>query len=260
MAYVAGFGALESGIATILKSGEQDKRLKDLKEIANTPGINFSGLTGEALQGYNENYGAASKLASKLSLDQQALLDAQQEAALPGLKATREAALGRIGGLFADDASWLKGVQRRGAALGVGRGLFGSGAGQLQTLHLSDEEQNQRTQLGTGLLGSLIGSLKLTSTPGINAFLGPSISEQLATRSSERSQRIAGLTNTRMLPTGMEQIYEHMQQEGSALEGFGLGGGSFGGGGGPSASSGGNWNTSNFNTGDAQALAIGGYY
>lgn len=242
MAWIAGAaGAVEGGIATIFNSFEQDKRVQALKDIANTPGLNFDALTAGALAGYNQNFDAASALSSRLSTANQAQLNAQQEQALPGTAAARASNLAAITGLFGNDAAWLKGVQRRGAALGLSSGLGASQAGQLATLHLSDQEQMQRTALGTGLLGSLLSGVKLANTPGVQAFLGPSIADQVAIRGQERAQRMAGLTGATMQPTGMELILQHMQQEGASLEGFGFGGGTMGPGGStPKPSSGGN--------------------
>jgi hypothetical protein len=230
--YLAGIGALEGGIATLFAAGEQNKRLSQLKDIANTPGIDFGALTSGALQGYQQNLGAATGLASQLSTANQKQLNAQQELALPGLGAARSAQLSQIQKLFGGGQDFQNEVQRLGGIAGVGSGLFGSGAGQLQSIYKGYQQQNADTALGSGLLSSLIGSLKLANTPGIQAFIGPDISQQLATRSNERTQRISGLTGAAMQPTGNELIYHHMQQEGASLEGLGLGGGGFGGGGG----------------------------
>lgn len=211
-------GAMDT-IGTAMLASGADKRRQQAIDLANTPGIDFGALTGGALSGYNQNYGGALGLASKLSSDQQSLLNAQEEKALPGIAAARQNALGRINGLFANDSAWLQGVQRRGAALGLSSGLFGSSAGQLQTLHLSDQEQMARTQLGTGLLGSLVGSMRLANTPGIQSFLGPSISQQLATRSNEREQRLQMLNAAYGMPTQSEMWAQRLQQVGTTLAG-----------------------------------------
>ena len=75
----------------------------------------------------------------------------------------------------------LKACNEELAALGVGRGIGGSGANQIGTLRMGDQESMQRTQLGTSLLGSLIGGMRLANTPGIQQFMGNSLSEQLST-------------------------------------------------------------------------------
>lgn len=220
-------------IGTALGAGEADRARKEALAVANTPGIDFAGLTGEALRGYGANLGAATGLAGQLSAANQAQLNAQEEAALPGVGLARQQALGRIQGLFADDAAWLKGVQRRGAALGLSSGLFGSQAGQISTLRLSDREQMARTQLGTGLLGSLIGGMRLANTPGVQAFLGPSISEQLNQRAGERSQKMNIMLGRASMPTSTGAWGQGLQQLGGALMGVGMTGGfsSVGGGG-----------------------------
>jgi len=215
-------GAMDTIGTAILASGA-DARKKKQEEIANTPGLDFGALTGQALTGYNQNFGAASSLAARAGTANQAQLGSQEEQALPGVGAARQRALGSINSLFGDSAEWLKGVQRRGAALGLASGLGGSGAGQLATLHLSDQEQMQRTQLGTGLLGSLIGSLRMANTPGVQAFLGPDPSQQVAIRGQERAQRIAMLSGAAAMPSGLETWGQRLQQVGSTLAGAGVG-------------------------------------
>lgn len=216
-----GAGALMHIAGTYLQGRADDIKRQKLLDIANTPGVDFSAITQGALAGYNQNYDAAQALDSKLTTDQQAILNAQEEQALPGIAAARGQDLSAISGLFGNYASWLQGVQRRGAALGVGRGLFGSGAGQLQTLHLSDQEQQARTALGTGLLSTLIGSMKLANTPGIAAFLGPSISQQLTTRSNERTQRMSYLEQAANVRGMTGQFADSLQWAGATLIGEG---------------------------------------
>lgn len=212
-------------IGTALGASQADKARREVQNVANTPGIDFTMLARDAISGYNANYGAALDLSQRLSRDQQAIINAQEEQALPGLGVARGEALGKIRGLFADDATWLKGVQRRGAALGIGRGLGGSGAGQIGTLRLSDQEQNQRTSLGTSLLGSLIGGMRLANTPGVVNFLGPSMSEQLATRSNERTQKMNIMLGRASMPTSTGYWGSSLQQLGGAMMGASLQGG-----------------------------------
>lgn len=223
--YGAIIGGVMDTIGTALVASQADKRKRAIKDIANTPGLDFGALTKDALSGYEGVFDRAAALSRRTGLSNQEALNAMEESALPGLGAARGEALGAIRGLFADDADWLKGVQRRGAALGLSSGLFGSQAGQLQTLRLGDQEKMQRTQLGTGLLGSLIGSMRIANTPGTQTFLGPSISEQIGQRANERTQRMSYLAQAAGLPSGTETWGMRLQQAGSALAGASLGGG-----------------------------------
>ncbi len=223
--YAAGAGMTEAGIATLFAASEQDKRLHRISKIADTPGIDTGALSGQALGDQLRYLPLSEQLASQISAANQGNLNAQEEANLPGVGAARQKALAQINSLFGSDAEWLKGVQRRGAALGIGRGLGGSQAAQIGELKLSDTEQMARTQLGTGLLGSLIGSMRIANTPGVQAFLGPTPEQLINLRSQERTQRMNILLGREQLPTGNEQIFQHMQQEGGALIGAGLGGG-----------------------------------
>lgn len=255
--YKAIAGGVLDTIGTAFMGAEADARKQKQEELANTPGLDFTSLTQQALGGYNTTFDAATGLAGRLSAANQAQLTAREEQALPGIGAARQSALAKIGGLFSDDSAWLKGLQRRGAAMNVGRGLFGSQAGQIATLRLSDQESQQRLALGTSLLGSLISNMRIANTPGAQAFLGPSVSDQIAMRGQERAQRIGLLSSANAMPSALEVWGSEMQQVGKSMAGVGMGEasqgqGGFGGGGG---GGGDNWNTSYFNSGDAATLA-----
>ncbi len=226
MGYSQIIGAAMDIAGTAINANEADARKAAQEKISQTPGIDFNALTAGALSGYGQNFDASSALAGRLSSANQAQLNAQQEQALPGLGAARSAALGRVSDLFASGDAFKQRVQQLGGIAGVSSGLFGSGAGQLNSIYQGYQQQNQDTALGVGLLGSLIRSLKLANTPGVQAFLGPSISEQLATRSSERTQKLNMLTGANNLPSGLEVWGTRLQQVGGTMEGVGAGGGS----------------------------------
>lgn len=226
---LAAVGGLMHIGGTALSAKEANKRRKAVKDIAKYPGLDFNAITDDALSGYESVFDRAAALSGRLSKTNQEALNAQEEMSLPGVRAAREKALGRISGLFDEDSAWIQGLQRRGAALGLSSGLRGSGAGQMQTLRLSDREGMQRTQLGTGLLGSLIGGMRLANSPATQAFLGPTISEQVNQRSGERTQRLNTLMAAAGLPTGSEMWGDSLKQVGGSLMGMGatgmLGGG-----------------------------------
>lgn len=217
-------GAMDTVGTAIMASGA-DKRKRQQEELANTPGIDFGALTQEQLDDMLKYLPQGSEVARRIAESNQSTLNAQEESALPGIGAARKTALGNITGLFSDDADWLKGVQRRGAALGLSSGLFGSAAGQVRTLKLSDTEKMARTQLGTGLLGSLISSMRIASSPGVQAFLGPSMSDRLTTRSNERQTRLGMLSAAAGMPSYWETWGQRLQQAGSTLAGSSMGGG-----------------------------------
>lgn len=226
MGYSSIIGAAMDIAGTAINANEADARKAAQEKIANTPGIDFNALTAGALGGYNQNFDAAQSLSSRLSSANQAQLNAQQEQAMPGIGAARGAALGRVSDLFASGDAFKRRVQQLGGIAGVGSGLFGSGAGQLQSVYQGYNQQNQDTALGVGLLGSLISGLRLANTPGVQSFLGPSISEQLATRSNECTQKLSMLTGANNLPSGLETWGTRLQQVGGTMEGVGAGGGS----------------------------------
>lgn len=229
MGYAAAAGLLMSAGGAFLGGRAGDIKRQRLLDVANTPGIDTGALTGQALSDQLKYLPQSTLLSGNISAANQAQLNAREEAALPGIGAARQGALGRINGLFADDSTWLKGVQRRGAALGLSSGLFGSSAGQLQTLHLSDQEQMARTQLGTGLLGSLIGSMRIANTPGVQAFLGPTADQLINLRSNERTQSMNLRAQAAGVPGQTAAWGNWLTQTGGALMGAGMTGGGTGG-------------------------------
>lgn len=231
MGYAAIAGALIAAGGAALQGRANDMKRQRLKKAADEPGLDVGLVTGEALGNQEKYFDRAAGLAGRTSAANQAALLAQEEAALPGAGAARGEALGRIRGLFSDDADWLRGVQRRGAALGLSSGLFGSQAGQLQTLRLSDRESMGRTQLGTSLLGSLIGSLRIANSPGVQAFMGPSASDLVTLREQERRDRQQLMAKAALMPGQTEAWGSYLTDTGGALMGGGFAGG-FGGGGG----------------------------
>jgi hypothetical protein len=239
MSLMAGAGIATNIAGTVLKGIDAENKRDEMKEIAETPGVDTGALTGQALQDMLRYLPQGSELASKIAQYKQANVNAQEEAALPGVGAARKTALAKIGGLFSDDATWLKGVQRRGAALGLSSGLMGSAAGQIGTLKLSDTEQMQRTQLGTGLLGSLISGMRIADSPGVQSFLGPNPSELINIRSGERTQKMNLLAARAGMPTQLSTYGDNLQSFGGAMLGGGLTGGGTGGafGGGNAAAS-----------------------
>lgn len=264
MAYMAAAGLLLGAGGAFLGGKAGDIVRDRLNDIAKTPGLDTGKITGQALDDELKYLDRASQVASGVSKANQAALTAQEEAALPGVGASRQNALGRINSLFADDQAWLEGVQRRGAALGLSSGLFGSQAGQIRTLKLSDQEQMQRTQLGTGLLSSLIGGLRIADSPGVQNFLSPTPNQLINIRGQERAQKMAYEAQAAGVPGQTAAWGNYLTQTGGLLTGAGamsLGGG-FGGGAGASSSSaggavnsmGGSWNTPYFNYEDSLVL------
>lgn len=201
------------------RAGDQMK--KKLKDIANMPGVDTGAVTDEALTDLLASMGKAGEVSAGVSELNQAQLLAREEMALPGLGAAREKALGRISSMFGEDAEWLRGVQRRGAALGLSSGLFGSQAGQLQTLRLGDRESMARTQLGTGLLSSLIGSMRIADSPGAQAFLGPTPTQLIGLRSQERAQKQSILLQRAGVPGQTASWANYLNQTGGLLTGAG---------------------------------------
>lgn len=219
MSYIAAGVGLAAGAGGAFLQGQAGDIVRNrLNKAANLPGLDVDKLTGEALGIQSKYLPQATDLASQISASNQKNLLAQEEASLPGAQAAREKALGSITDLFGDNADWLQGIQRRGAALGLSSGLFGSQAGQLQTLRLSDREQQQRTQLGTGLLGSLLGTLHLAGSPNIQSFL-PTTSGYLSQRSGERAAKQQILTQAAGVPGQTAAWANYLSSTGGLLTG-----------------------------------------
>lgn len=238
--YASALGGLMAIAGTAIIGSEADAKKKKAMELANTPGLDFTDLTRQALAGYNANYGDAAALAAKLSTSNQANLSAQEEQALPGIGAARGNALASISSLFQTDPQFFADQQRLGAGLNLSQGLFGSGAGQLATLNRTSQARDARTALGTGLLNSLIESMRLSNTPGVQTFLGTPIQDQVAQRALERTQRIGLLQQAYAMPSALGVWGNELQTAGHALAGVGA---TSGGGGGMGIPSSGGWNS-----------------
>lgn len=254
---------------TFLEGRAGDIKRQRLLDVADTPGVDIGSATSESLANTEKYLPQAERIASETSRANQANLLAEEEAALPGAAAARQRNLSAINSLFSDDAEWLQGLQRRGAAMGVGQGLFGSGAQQVGTLRMSDREKMARTQLGTGLLGSLLSSLRLANTPGVQTFMGPSPTQTVAIRSNERNQRMNLQAAAAGVPGMTAAFSNSLKEVGGMLMGAGMMGmmgggggagagaaaaGSYAGGGMALNSAGGSWNTPYYNWED-QATA-----
>ena len=229
MAWMAAAGGALKIAGDLTKGFVAEDARDDVKKIAETPGIDVDALTGEALAMQLKYLPPGSELSKRISTINQANLNAQEESALPGVGAARQKALGGIMGLFSEDSEWLKGLKRRGAALGLSSGLRGSAAGQIGALRLSDQESMARKQLGTSLLGSLISSMRIANTPGVQSFLGPNSSDLINIRSQERAQKMNILLGRAKMPTMMSTYADSMSEAGGMLMGAGMMGGMSGG-------------------------------
>ncbi len=79
-------------------------------------------------------------------------------------------------------------------------------------------------------MASLIGSLKQLNpqSPALRSFLGPSVSEQINTRSGERTQRMGMESAAAGMPSYWETWGQRLQQVGSTLAGASAGGSDMG--------------------------------
>lgn len=233
-----GLGLLGGAAGAFLGGRAGDITRQRLTDAANLPGVDTGALTGQALSQQQQYLPQATALAGQLGTANQAQLMAQEGSALgPGgsaaLMQARNAQLGAAQSLFGTDAQYLQQLQRQGAALGLSSGLMGSQAGQLQTLNLTAQQNQQRYQVGAGLLGSLLGGIKIANTPGAQAFLGPNPSQLIAIRSQERAQQQQLLAKAAGVPGQTAAWGSYLSNLGGTLTGAGalgaLGGGMGGG-------------------------------
>lgn len=235
-------GALDLA-GTLWGAGAKADRKRKVKELSAFPALDIAGISSEAQRAQLESLPLASQIALGASRANQEALTAAEEIALPGAQAARARSLSEALGFLDDDKSFLEGVARRGAALGIGRfgGGAGSSASQIGTLRLSDLESRQRKIQGVGLLQSLLSSLRIADSPGIQAFMAPQTSAWLAQRASEAEQRRQLQLMAIGMPGYNEIVADRMQQVGGSIMGIGAGGASqtgwgFGGAGGSNRS------------------------
>lgn len=206
MAYAAlGLGILGGAAGAFLGGQAGDIKRSRLRSVAETPGLDTGAITGQALADQLKYLPQAQQLQGQIGQANQAEALKEWAQIDPALLGNLQAASGKIGGLFGDSSAALADVARRGAAAGLtagGRGYAGSTAGQIGNLRLSYQEDLARTQLGTGLLGSLIGSMShlKTTSPGVQAFMGPSPEQLINLRAGERTQRMNLLAQAAGVP------------------------------------------------------------
>lgn len=227
--YAAIAGALLQAGGTWLQGNANDIARRRVEHAANLEGVDTSKLTGQALTDEEKYLAQATRVSAGVSAANQAQLTAQEETALPGAGAARGTALTDILKLFSDDKEWLQGVERRGAAMGLTMGTGGTQAGQIGTLRLSDREKMDRTKFGTGLLGSLLGTLRLANSPGVQTFLPPDAARLIDIRSQERAAQQQLLAKAGGMPGATAAWAQYFKEQGAMLEGAGMG--SMGGGG-----------------------------
>ena len=198
MAYVAsaivGGGLLAAGGTlggAAMSADSAEGMQKGMLRAANQPPLDFGALTSEAQAAQRASFLGAESLAMKTGLAGQRTLNAQQELAMPGASGAQSDVMAAIRKLFGSDVDWMNGLQSRGAAIGIGRfgGGAGSGASQIGTLRMSNQEQMQRWSIGSGMLTGLLSSMRLAQTPSISAFMAPPPSALIEQRSKEQSMR-----------------------------------------------------------------------
>lgn len=251
--YGAALGGLLAIAGTAIIGSEADAKKKKAMELANTPGLDFTDLTRQALTGYNANFGEASALADKLSTTDQLRLNKQLELAQPGITAARAKELASITSLFDTDPQFFQDQMRLGAGLNLEQGLFGSGAGQLATLNRTSQARDARIALGSGLINAFSQGVIKTNTPSGAIFMGTPIQDQVAQRALERTQRIGLLQQAYAMPSALGVWGNELQTAGHALAGVGTTSGSGGGGGY------GGFGGSNFSTGNSGTSLYGDF-
>lgn len=222
---------------TAVKANANKIAQRKFGDVANTSGLDVGKITGSALDAQLQYLPKGMDLASQISKANQTDVLGREESALPGAGAARGQALDNILKLFSDDPQWIQGLQRRGGVLGVRSGIGGSQANQIGMLKLSDTESQDRLTKGMGLLSALLSTLRISNSPGVENFLGPSPDKLIAIRAQERAQKMALDAQLAGMPGETSAWADYLTSAGGMVTGAGLMSMGDGGGGGGMAKS-----------------------
>lgn len=215
-------GSLFGGL---LGGSSASKRRKELREIANTPGVDIGSVYGDAFGAMASGLPQAQDLAGAQNTFNASELDRLLESSLPGLKGMQSQRAGNIAsflrGEIPDDVSDQ--VFRRGAAQSVAGGFAGSPAGRNLVARDLGRTSLDLMNLGSGQLNSAIGSAPLPRILQTQDLLNIGPRETLGVRSGERAQRIQGLQAAAGSPGSSDVWGRIMQDMGGTL--FGQSGG-----------------------------------
>jgi hypothetical protein len=244
-------GGVIGGIGTLLGSQEARKQKNQLKDLANTPGLDIDTEVANALADYQKSLPAAEQISGQVNQGNAANLRAMLGMGIPGYEGLQAQDLSNIG-------SELRGelppdVQSAIERATAGRALAGGYGGSQAARNLTSRDLGltslNLTQRGGTDLSRVLQTTPLPGLVGEQNFLGPSISDRLGIRSNERTQKLGLMSKSILSPSDMQVISQFLVQQGSALEGSGLG----------SMSGGGNFSSSPSSSG-LQTNPGGGYY
>lgn len=223
---------------SILAGSAARVRRNQLTNIANTPGLDTSSITGEALAGQEANFGAGSALTSKINRfntqERQAFLDE----AIPGYQKRKQAELD-----ITD--SYLRGeipqdvqdqLQNSNAGRAVAGGYGGSGFAAHRTARDFGLTSLGLVNMGLDRTSSInreTASLEGPNLVSVANYLGVSPQELVAIRGGERAQKMAMLSSISKMPGTSDIWAKYLNDLGGATTGAAASGafGGFGGGG-----------------------------
>lgn len=220
-----GLGALGAVTGGLLGGSSASRRKRQLDQLAETPGVDVSGATGDALAGREANFDRAAAIASKQNTFDQQEMERMLEQSIPGYKGIQASRSGAA-------ASFLKGdipddvraqVFRKGAAKSLGGGYGGSDASRnltardlgLTSLDLIDKGQRYSQ--------SIIGGTPMARLSTTSELSGVNPGDVLGLRSKERSEKL-GLKRASIEGPGASDVWgDFATQTGGTLLGAGLG-------------------------------------
>ena len=243
MGYAAGAGALMQLGGTILKGSAERVRRNQLTNIANTPGLDTTGIAGQALAGQEANFGAGSALTDKINRFNQGERSSLLDASIPGYQARKGQELNITDSLLRGEIP--QDVQDQLWNSAAGRSLAGGygGSGMARNLTardfgLTSLGLQQQGMQNTAQINNQTANLELPDLVSVSKYLGVSPQELIGIRGNERSQKMQMLTGISLRPSGSDIWAKYLNDTGGALMGAGLSGGLGGMGGGGGAGGG----------------------
>lgn len=223
-AYGAIIGGAIGSVGTFLASQEARKQKNQLKDLANTPGLDIDTEVANALASYEKSLPGAQQLAGGINQGNAASLREMLGLGIPGYEALQAQDIANIQAEQRGQLSpEVMGIIQRATAARAGQGGYLGSPMQFnaEARNLGESGQALQAQGHKDYL-SLLAGTPLPGLVGSQAFLGPSISDRLGIRSNERTQKLGLMSKSILSPSDMAVISQFLVQQGATLQGAGM--------------------------------------
>jgi len=224
-AYGAIIGGAIGSVGTLLQSQEARKQKNQLKDLANTPGLDIDSEIANAYAAYEKSLPEAQRITGQVNQGNSAAMRQLLSSGIPGYEGLQAQDLANIGselrGELPPDVQAA--IERATAAHSVAGGYGGTQVGRNLTARDLGRTSLDLMQRGGTDLSRVLQTTPLPGLVGVQSLMGPSISDRIGIRSNERTQKLQMLTKSVLSPSDMQVISQFLVEQGAALQGAGMG-------------------------------------